>query len=342
MLEDLTVSTPCANSSFVLPQDFLGGCASNLRHIKLSTTVLVPWGSALFSNLTTLERDNLRLSSLEMLLAALTKMPGLELLTLRKSIPPPAHSPMRCPCVDLPNLKQLELTGLPSRCTDFLEKITISANTTLLLNLDCFSTMKDGALDLTWKRDVKFDPWSVQQGLEITRPNTSIHLSFDHLPVWAWPLDAAQVCFSAFASPRLRSFRISDDTMRWDVNVWRNLARTAPGLQRLAVGDIIQTVELCKALYPSGLNLVPADCCFPALSYLELTARQNHMMLAPDGGVTQLSTVLAHILAARAAAGCSTPEVVFIVPPSEGSPEGWSDAFQEAVPGIVVREHQWW
>ncbi|KAF8868622.1 hypothetical protein BD779DRAFT_914769 [Infundibulicybe gibba] len=62
MLEDLTVSTPCANSSFVLPQDFLGGCASNLRHIKLSTTVLVPWGSALFSNLTTLEVDGYRTS----------------------------------------------------------------------------------------------------------------------------------------------------------------------------------------------------------------------------------------------------------------------------------------
>ncbi|KAF8869961.1 hypothetical protein BD779DRAFT_1479304 [Infundibulicybe gibba] len=364
MLRHLTMYLNYGDPNFALPPEFLGGYAPNLRHIKLVTHFDVPWHSPLFANLTTLvivgrKPQGPRSSSLEMLLDALAKMPRLEFLILNRCIPPPTHSMMRCAHVDLPNLKRLELSDHLRHCTGFLGQITINPTATLHLTLNCYDTEWDmylrflevfqshpwttptptEVLDFTWKNaNFRIDAWPVRQGsedLNSVDANTKISVMF--VPDDVWALGMVQACFPPFVSPQLHSFSVSSNAMECNVN-WGNLARMAPHLRRLAVGGGTYTAELCMALRPpDGLDL-PADCFLPELLYLEFTDRYKHTILAPDGGETQLSTFLAQILAARAMIGCLTPEVVFIVPPSEESPEGWSDVLLEAVPGIVVRE----
>ncbi|KAF8877026.1 hypothetical protein BD779DRAFT_1558820 [Infundibulicybe gibba] len=358
MLQDLTVSVQ-GNSGFTFPREFLGGLTPNLRHLKLSTFFHVPWDSAFFANLTTLDvcgPNNL--SSLEMLLAALARMPGLELLALSHCIPSPAHPAMGCAHVNLLNLQRLRLRNNLKQCTNFLGRITISTSATLQVTFDCYEMMEEslyyrsleafrshfwttpiptGTLNFTWENhNFRIDAWLDHQGSEVLdSKNANIEISFWCVPDELWPLSVAQACFAAFASPQLRSFRISGDLIKWDID-WKDLARMAPHLQRLVVGRARQTMELCKVLCPlDGLDSAPEDCLLPELSYLELAACY---CCEVGEAKTQLSTVLARTLAARAAIGCLTPEVVFIIPPSEESPGGWSEALREAVPGIIVRE----
>ncbi|KAF8871572.1 hypothetical protein BD779DRAFT_457556 [Infundibulicybe gibba] len=357
MLEHLTLASDYyAERAVVIPafpQEFLGGCAPNLRHVKLSTSAHTPWDSGLFTNLTTLEVSGGRgydasLSSLEMLLVALTRMPGLEILILRESIPPCAGPTTRRIHANLPSLERMELRDSLDSCTNLLRQVIINTSTTLLLNLSYNITREevDGfgevfppcpwatstpAKALEWKtRDFKIGAWSAQRGSEVTGSENT----------WT-PLAMVWAPFITLVSPQLRSSRIPN-IAGWDVDCWRGFAHVAPELQSLTVGCAVQVVELCKALRPPNRpNLVPEDCCFPALSHLELAAYYAHAMSTPGGGEAQLSTVLARILAERAQIGCSTPELVFNFRPwSEKFPDGWSEPFREAVPGITVREHR--
>ncbi|KAF8877027.1 hypothetical protein BD779DRAFT_1804100 [Infundibulicybe gibba] len=365
MLQHLTIFSRYTSQKFAFPPEFLGGYAPNLRHIKLTIDSHVPWDSPFFENLTTLEIegrgcDDPCLSSLEMLLDALTRMPGLELLTLRKAIPYLAHSMMRCNPIDLPNLKQLELNDYLRLCTNILGQITMSPSATLLLTLECYNIMQwddgflevfrshpwttptpTGALNFTWKgHDFRINAWPVRQSSGVVDSgNANINISLWCVRDEPWPLGVAQACFTAFASSQLCSFCISGDIIRWDID-WREVARIVPHLQRLAVGRAKQTIGLCKALCPpDGLNSVPVDCIFPELSYLELTARSEHKVsIVPGEEMIHLSAVLSRNLAARAAIGCSTPELLFIVPPSKEPPGRWSEALREAISGIVVQE----
>ncbi|KAF8881990.1 hypothetical protein BD779DRAFT_1675169 [Infundibulicybe gibba] len=213
-LRRLTITSNYCGGAF--PLEFLNGCAPNLRYVKLKfpLTVLIPWRSALFSDLVTLIVDGLwdqfgdpHLSSLEMLLAALAKMPGLECLVLRCSIPSPAQSPMTCAHVDLPNLRKFELKGSLNRCTDFLGKIAINANTTPLLDLECDGTMVEdiygfqAVLTHLWitpvpTRTFKF-AWGGHHFGFFSRPAQGLHvvcsrngnITIGFYPQWAWHPD---------------------------------------------------------------------------------------------------------------------------------------------------------
>ncbi|KAF8870624.1 hypothetical protein BD779DRAFT_1579252 [Infundibulicybe gibba] len=295
-----------------------------------------------------------------MLLDALTKMPGLELLILRHCIPP-AHAMTEYIDVDLPNLERLELAGSLNACADLLRQITINASTTLTLNLTCSRVIMEDVcrfLDVfpslsaapvpnealyfaSNYQDFEINAWLAQQSLKAkdpSHPRLSLNLRWTVGRATCRP-DIMWDFFSAFASPQLRSFRMSGDPIGWDVYLWRGLAKVTQNLQGLVVDEVVPAVELCEALHPPDRpNTVSTDCCLPMLSYLELGARYNHAMSTPDEKDVPLSAVLADCLAARAAIGCLTPELVFIVPPFEKSPEGWSEPFREAVPGIIVRE----
>ncbi|KAF8871573.1 hypothetical protein BD779DRAFT_1717720 [Infundibulicybe gibba] len=311
----------CVNPAF--PREFLSGCTPNLRHLKVSASNPIQWDSGIFTNLTTLSVTRGRgckpgLSSFEMLITALTRMPGLELLTLCQCIPHPAHPTARCDHANLPNLKRLELTEPLNHCTDLLRQIAVSASTTLLLNLASDRDITKEDVD-RFEEVFPLHPWgacnsrigvwparwgSVVTGSENTRT----------------PLAIAWARFITLVSPQLRSSCIPNIT-GWDVDCWRGFAHVAPELQSLTVGGEAQVVELGKALRPpNGPNVVPADCCFPVLSHLELVADYNPRTDISAWGEeeAQLSTMLTRILAERAEIGCSTPKLVF-------SPRPWSD-----------------
>ncbi|KAF8870549.1 hypothetical protein BD779DRAFT_1680983 [Infundibulicybe gibba] len=359
-------------ATFAFPAKFLGGSAPNLRHIKLTTNSHVPWTSGLFENLITLEvsggeRRGPDTPSLEMLLSALARMPALETLILCDCFPQtPAAT---AAWVDLPNLKQLRVTGPLKDATCFLGKITTNASTAVRLRLRCLHVSKEDveqlfmifpsqlcttalptvrALKFAWQAcfSFKVDVWTVQPDAKVTSSqNAKIKLVFN----WDSPctrgitsLDLTWTCFAALASPQLSSFRIMDHELEWDANIWRKVARVSPDLRRLAPGSEARCVELCEALRPpDSQDLARSDCCFPALSYLELDVPYNCPMPTTDEEVKPLAEVLSQSLSVRAAIGCSTPELVFISFWGD-SPEGWSEPFTAAVPGIIVREDDGW
>ncbi|KAF8880880.1 hypothetical protein BD779DRAFT_1788433 [Infundibulicybe gibba] len=354
LLQRLTLSS-YAYSVFAFPPEFLGGSAPNLRHMKLTTTnSYIPWDSTLFAHLVTLDvsgsngRDT---PSFGVLLSALARMRELEILILCDCLPPPAPQVIGWRCWPFGALHY------------FLRQITINASATMHLDVKCSEpsaskedveeffavfpshlhttpTPSAQALKFTWDDpyDFEVDIWTIQQKTEFkTFQNASIKLNFrwESAHSGVSPLDLTWTCIAALASPQLRSFRISNKHMvGWGVDVWRKLARMVPDLHTLAPGKSVQCLELCKALSPpSGLAL--ADCCFPALSYLELEAPYDHPIPTLDGGESPLSVVLARSLAIRASIGCSTPLLAFVL--SQTPPKGWSDPFTDAVPGICVR-----
>ncbi|KAF8880871.1 hypothetical protein BD779DRAFT_1473672 [Infundibulicybe gibba] len=283
----------------------------------------IPWDSGLFSNLVTLEVDGFRVEStdadspsLDMLLSALTRMPGLELIILQYCLPPPTPVRTTHAYVDLPNLKRLEADYYQrqrNRGSGFqgsnISKADVEEFFTIFPScLHTALTPIAQALKFTWGRYCGFvvEIWTTQQNTE------------------------------------LRSFRISTGHIAgWNAEVWRRLARLVPDLRRLAVETEVQYTEVCKALSPPDEpGAVPADCCFPALSYLELEPPFDRPPPTPDEGESLLSVALARSLAARASIGCSTPELVFVVSCKE-YPEGWFDPLRNAVPGILVRVEQW-
>ncbi|KAF8870319.1 hypothetical protein BD779DRAFT_1792120 [Infundibulicybe gibba] len=366
LLQHLTLSN-YEYSANAFPPKFLGGSVPSLRHLTLSTSSYVPWDSGLFANLTTLnvsgeseESADGNPPSLEMLLSALARMPDLETLVLSDCFYPPASSVTACPHVKLPNLGWLAVTAPLTFCTRFFRQISISARATIVLHPGCSNASKEDvrefftvfpshlctasplvsrALKFTWHAsEFTIDAWTEQDMKPDVSQDASIKLIFNRDSDDSQsmsPLDLSWACFAGLTSPQLRSFRISNrHIVGWDVEVWRNFAYMAPGLRMLAPGRSVQCIELCKALSPpDGPNLVSADCCLPALSYLELEVPYNDLVPAPDGGESPLSVALAHSLAARASIGCSTPLLLLVS--WEGSPEGWSKPFKEAVPGII-------
>ncbi|KAF8867452.1 hypothetical protein BD779DRAFT_1483332 [Infundibulicybe gibba] len=140
------------------------------------------------------------------------------------------------------------------------------------------------------------------------------------------PLDLTWTSFEALASHQFNSFRVSGSDIGWDVDVWQKFATMCGALQGTSP--------------TRGENVALADCCLPALSYLELGVFCHYPMPTADGGKAPLTEVLAQSLSMRATIGCSTSELAFI-PSWEDSPEGWSDPFG-AVPGIIVGEKASW
>ncbi|KAF8871823.1 hypothetical protein BD779DRAFT_1805735 [Infundibulicybe gibba] len=354
--------------AFTFPPEFLSGSAPNLRHIKLTTTSYVPWNSKLFANLATLEVNGGRCDgpdtpSLEMLLSALARMPALEILILCDCFPQiPSATAAH---VDLPNLKQLRMIGPLRDVTCFLSKITINASAAVRLRLKCLHVSKEDveqlfmtfpshlftsglptvwALKFGWQAsfDFRVGVWMIQPDAKVLNsrdPGIKLLFNWDSPRVRGiTPLDLTWTCFAALVSPQLRSFHMSGLAIGWDAEVWRKVARVSPGLRRLTLGSKTQSVKLCEALHPPDKrDLVLADCCFPVLSYLELEVPYDNPMLTADGKMAPLSEVLSRSLSMRAAVGCLTPELVFISS-LEDFPEGWSDPFRTAVPGIIVRE----
>ncbi|KAF8870714.1 hypothetical protein BD779DRAFT_1680866 [Infundibulicybe gibba] len=336
------------HQTFAFPDNFLGGNAPKLRHLSLSTGSRIPWDSGLFTNLVTLEVNTFgeRGSglSLEKLLSALARMLGLEILTLRRCLPPPPPSTVAPSRVNLLNLGRLELVGPLNHCTSFLNRIVVNSGTAVLLDLECSGTPKEDidaffavfpsqlctisppiaqTLEFTLQNTSHFkvDAWEVTNIRDV---NITLVFRWEAVRLWAIsPLDLTWACFSAIGSPELCSFRFSDDSViGWDVGIWRRAARMAPELQRLAVGCPAQSFELCKALCPpDGQDLVPGDCYLPALSYLELVASHDEFISPLGGRTAQLSGVLSHSLAAREIIGCSTPEVIYVVSSAENYPQ---------------------
>ncbi|KAF8880852.1 hypothetical protein BD779DRAFT_1675704 [Infundibulicybe gibba] len=367
------------------PPDFLRGRAPNLHHLRfteINPCSPIPWRSALFANLVSLEvntrhPDNLLI---EPLLSALARMPMLEVLYLNNCFPRPISSTVVATHAHLPNLRLFRITGIPKDCTYFLRQITVSGRAVVRVGINAFGIPKADveeffavfpsnlyttsppvaqALQFSWRDgdELGVDARTVQQG---TALGSSLHVTFrwkssrsmDWWDKRLWdvhslgtrsqdisPLDLSWACFAALASPQLQSFRISEgDIEGWDVEVWKNAARLAPELRRLSPGRGALSAELCKALHPpDGPDLTPADYCLPALSYLELAAPCDLPVSTPDGGESPLSAALARSLAARAAIGCSTPELVFLVSKGHSS-EGWLEPLRDAVPGVAVRE----
>ncbi|KAF8880851.1 hypothetical protein BD779DRAFT_1038430 [Infundibulicybe gibba] len=367
------------------PPDFLRGGAPNLHHLRFTEAdpcARIPWHSAFFANLISLEVNTRHPDSflIEPLLSALARMPTLEVLYLNGCFPCPTSSTEVATHAHLPNLRLFRITGIPKDCTYFLRQITVSKSAVVRVDINAFGIPKAGveeffavfpsnlyttsspvaqALQFSWRGvdELGVDVRTVQQG---TALGGNLHVTFRWKSsrcmdswdkylwdVYAWgtrsegisPLDLSWACFAALASPQLQSFCILEgDIEGWDDKVWKNVARMAPELRRLSPGRGALSAELCKALRPpDGPDLTLADCSLPALSYLELAAPCDLPMSTPDGGESPLSAALARSLAARVAIGCSTPELVFLV--SQGhSPEGWSELFIDAVPGITVRE----
>ncbi|KAF8873402.1 hypothetical protein BD779DRAFT_1679244 [Infundibulicybe gibba] len=368
LLQRLEIKSFHRGEGFTFPPDFLRGRAPNLRHVQIKAYSYIPWHATLFANLvslevdTAVETDGPDESSVETLLSALARMSTLEVLSLHNCFPYPTPSTMVVTRAHLPNLKLFRITGTLGDCTRFLRQITTNATAVIRVDIrdsdvsqadveEFFTVFPSQlctafppitqALQLTWQGggELGVDARTIQPG---TALENSFHVSFKSNLIQSWdisPLDLMWPCFVALASPQLRSFRIlGDDIEGWDVEVWRKLAHIAPGLQRLSPGKGALSAELCKTLRPpSEPDLIPADCCLPELSYLELEVPCDLPMPTPEGGETLLSALLAHSLAARAMIGCPTPELVFSVP-CERSPQGWSKPFGDAVPGIAVRE----
>ncbi|KAF8869966.1 hypothetical protein BD779DRAFT_1582781 [Infundibulicybe gibba] len=330
--------------TFAFPSEFLSGSAPNLRHIELTTGAYVPWTSGLFANLITLEINGSWCNgpdppSLEMLLSALAKMPALEILYLGSCLPQTTST--TAAHVDLPNFRELVVRSPLRDATCFLKQITIDANAIVDLHLGYpyISDVKDfftifpshlstaasptvRALKFTWIRSSRFrvGVWTTQPDAQTTSFQHKITLNFNWDPPYrrnVIPPDLPWICFTALASSQLSAFRISDVNIQWDVEVWRKVARVCPDLRKLAPGSITQCIELCRALRPPDKqDLVLADCCFPALSYLELEIPYKHPMQTPDGEIAPFPEVLAQTLSARAIIGCSTPELAFVWPES--------------------------
>ncbi|KAF8880863.1 hypothetical protein BD779DRAFT_1547513 [Infundibulicybe gibba] len=368
LLDSLTFSSESWSPNSAFPPKFLGGNSPNLRYIKLSTNCCIPWGSGLFTNLVALdiarsaERPNdPNAPPLELLLSALREMRGLETLLLRNCLPRPTPSTMAHIRVNLPNLRRLWVVGLLRSSTCFLRQLTVNSTAALLLNLARPNVVKDDVdeflvvlsssicanptqvFHFTWRSSShKFwvCAWSGRKGKWFrTIKNANIKISFK-LPRSSdmSPLDLARTCYATFMSPQLRIFSIFGDGIAgWNAQTWCELARITPGLWKVIVGEVSLSIELCKALCPpDGQDLVLEKCCFPALSYLEILAPYDCLMPTQDGGGSSLSVVLSSSLAMRAAIGCSTPELVFCTIEGE-FPEGWSEPFTDAIPGIVVR-----
>ncbi|KAF8880849.1 hypothetical protein BD779DRAFT_1675702 [Infundibulicybe gibba] len=376
LLEHLTVSS-YARTVFAFPPEFLGGSAPSLRHMKLSTNSYIRWDSGLFAHLVTLEVSGsenfggVTPPSFGMLLSALVRMPDLETLILRHCFSPTLSATVGAH-VDLSNLKRLEVATSLTCCTCLLRQITINAGAIVLLDLEhCSSASKDDfdkffavfpshlyttstpvaqALKFTWRDsyDLNIDMWTVQQNTEFkTSQNASIKLVFNwglvRLRGVVGPLDLMWTCLAALASPQLHSFRTSGNHLvGWDAEVWRQLAHVAPSLQRLAAGTEHQSAELCKALSPPDVpDPALADCCFPALSYLEFKPPRDHPTPNPDGEESLFPVTLARSLAARALIGCSTPELAFIMSHRDYSKD-WFYPFGDAIPNIIVHTREWW
>ncbi|KAF8867854.1 hypothetical protein BD779DRAFT_1604573 [Infundibulicybe gibba] len=367
LLQHLKMAGLQPGGLFAFPPDFLHGRAPNLRHVQLNTCSHIPWHSALFTDLIYLEvcgwiglgaPDE---SSVEMLLRALARMPTLEVLFLSSCFSRTMPSTRVVTHVHLPNLRMFRITGTLDDCACFLGQITVNPTAAVRVNIRSPSISKVDvggffaifsshlfttsplvvqALQFTWQDDCKLvvDAWTARQPEDTAAATSSFRVSFGPDPWSIYCMDLAWLCFTVLASPQLRSFRmVGDRIWGWDAEVWRKVALAAPDLQRLSLGREESSAELCKALCPPDRpDLVPADFCLPALSYLELAVPCGLPIRTSDGGEAPLSMVLARSLAARAAAGCSTPELVFLV--SSESPEGWSEPLRDAVPGIVVRE----
>ncbi|KAF8871582.1 hypothetical protein BD779DRAFT_1478115 [Infundibulicybe gibba] len=243
LLENLDI-VYLGDATFVFLSDFLGGSAPNLRHIMLTITdSYVPWTSGLFAHLVTLnidrdadgKPDGPEAPSLGVLLSALTRMPGLEILILSGCLPSPTSSAITAH-VDLPKLDYLRTSGLLGNTTYLFRHITINASAAMNVRITCLRVSKE---------DVK-EFFAIFPSRLCTSPSLVAQaLKFD----WQGPF----------------SFR---------AEAWRKLARTSPNLRRLAVGnDTVQCVGLLNALHlPDGQGLIPTDCYLPALSYLELSA----------------------------------------------------------------------
>ncbi|KAF8880876.1 hypothetical protein BD779DRAFT_1038952 [Infundibulicybe gibba] len=378
-LQHLTILNH-GSAMFAFPPEFLSGSAPNLRYMKIITDGYIPWDSGLFAHLTSLNATTARVRadgdgnqpSLGILLSALARMPELETLILNRCLPPLTSSTTVNARVNLPKLKRLKVVAPLTCCTCFLRQITINHSATVHLTIRCSkpsvsredveelfavfpshlyttSTPIAQALKFFWDDPHYFevDIWTVQQNTELgTFQNASIKLIFDWRSIHSRgvrPLDLTWACFAAFASPQLRSFHMSGGHIAgWDSEVWRRLARVAPNVQRIVAETEAQCAELCKALSPPDMpNPVPADCCLPALSYLELEPTFNHLMPNQDGTESPLSVVFARSLATRALVGCSTPELAFSKTfQRDDCPEGWFDPF-DAVPGLIMDMGQW-
>ncbi|KAF8871580.1 hypothetical protein BD779DRAFT_457902 [Infundibulicybe gibba] len=368
LLEHLKV-TYFGDAIFAFLSEFLTGSAPNLRHIELITYTYIPWTSGLFANLITLyilqyrERglEGPEAPSLGVLLSALAKMPGLETLILLDCLPPPTSS-TTIAHVNLPNLDFLSTRGPLRSSTCSFRQMALNASATVRVHITSFYISKEAAdelfaifpsrlyiapsptvyaLKFDWQGPFVFkaDAWTVQQAAEIKNEDAKIKLTLSWDFEGTSPLDLIWACFPTFASPQLHSFRIvGDHIVGWDIEVWRKLTRVSPDLRRLALGnDTVQYAELFEALRPpDGQDIVPTDCCLPALSYLELSVPPNHPVPTPDGETAPLSEVLSNLLSMRATAGCPVPELVF-VSSSEDFVGDWSKSFRDAVPGIIVR-----
>ncbi|KAF8871581.1 hypothetical protein BD779DRAFT_457942 [Infundibulicybe gibba] len=360
------------HATFAFPSEFLGGSAPSLRHIKLITHSYVPWNSGLFANLVTLnvnaegEPDGPLAPSIERLLSALARMPRLETLILCGCLPPPTSS-TTITHVNLPNLDFLWTKGPLRNTTCLFRHFTTNASATMHVHIPRFRVSKEDvdeflaifpsrlcaapspaaqALKFDWQGPFGFgaDVWTTQQPVEVmTDGNAKITLTLS----WGSegspgisPLDLTWACFATFASPLLHSFHIvGDHIVGWDAEAWRKLARASPNLRRLILeNDTVQCAELFEVLRPpDGQDLVPTDCCLPALSYLELLSPPNHPVPTPDGETAPLSEVLSDLLSMRAKVGCLAPELVFVSSSEEDFVGDWSKPFRDAVPGIIVR-----
>ncbi|KAF8880861.1 hypothetical protein BD779DRAFT_1038553 [Infundibulicybe gibba] len=367
LLHFLTFSYEPVSQTFAFPSKFLSGSTPNLRYLKLTTSnSRIPWDSGLFANLVTLEvtegtKKPVNAPLLKLLLSALVKMPGLEVLILHNCIPKPTPSTAMYAHVNLPNLKRLWMTSRLQDSTCFLRHLTVKSSTTVLISIthskilirddiDEFLTVLSSrictntaqGLQFAWSeshRMLWIDAWTVQQGTGVRNvKNSGIKLCFKWLSSMdIRPLDLARACYAVFASPQLRSFCIlGDELFGWDAQIWWELSCLTPGLDALVTKETSSSVELCKALCSLGeQGLVLENCFFPALSYLELLAPHDRPMPTRDGE-SPLSVVLSHSLATRAMIGCPTPELMFST--FEGEfPEGWSAPFIDAIPGITVR-----
>ncbi|KAF8881987.1 hypothetical protein BD779DRAFT_1754511 [Infundibulicybe gibba] len=317
LLEHLEI-TYLGHATFVFPFEFLSGSAPNLRHIGISTLSYIPWTSGLFANLVTLqvcgnmerEPDGPEASSLEMLLSALAKMPGLETLLLRYCFSPPKPS-ATIPRVHLPNLKVLRTSENFRNSICFFKQVTFNPSAVMDVLIMCDHASKHDADEFF----AILPSHPCQTSSLITQ-----ELKFDWL------------CFQS---------NVDIPTDEWDAEVWRKVARMCPDLRRLAVRSIAQCMELCDALSPpNGQDLVPADCCFPALSYLEVPSSRYPPAPISDEDMALLFETLSQSLSRRAAVGCPTPELVLVSPFGHNIFESWSKQFRDAVPGIIVRERR--
>ncbi|KAI0044191.1 hypothetical protein FA95DRAFT_1562499 [Auriscalpium vulgare] len=281
------------------PLGQLGSCAPSLRRLTVQTSAPnLPWTSHLLKNLTMLNVSgsvwHLPTLSMNDVLSALRRMPGLEMLHLVGCLPRPEQAQ---DTIVLSRLTDVKLGGQMQSCISLLCGIKAPNCSTTCFDLFCSSAIVESIVDAikalsAWLKtnwrvspmalrfsdnaddQMQVEAWATSFGdFSARRLGHMYKQEADVLITFLWiegePPEVdrpglALACYGALESPQLEQLAVQMN--EWDCETWEDLVGSHAGLQRISA-DKEAADGLITALGGADDNETPH---FPSLYSIEL------------------------------------------------------------------------